>query len=624
MMKNLRELAREYAQNNIDRESYRNSRRKLIQGICAGEIEVKAHEYLTPLETFSEELDDTAENIITEIVQQAKNTKPVAAIPKKPETPQAKVELKPAPSPAESSAGNFKQKNILIGAGTIIVLSILILVILLFPTVEDKPSTNIDRPIVQSSAGQGLIIDFIQQKNWTQENLDVFVTSWQQMSAQEQTAAFSSLEMKRLINTIYQQLLDERALLSLGDVENAVANQHMLVNFAEQLGIEDKRLNVFEPEPVTHIEAESMQPSMVDTVDSGTIPTESSSETVTETATEDESDLLVGDTESQSPESQSPESQSAVAENLQETMATDDQQIETTPETASEQHESLQETPAQEFPVQETQVKEINVEQPATKTVAQKISNKAACKASLVKSRKPYCRDKIEGVGNGPTMVVIRSGGFTMGGKNKDEQPAHTVTINSHFAMSVHEISFGEYDVFCQSKNTPCPKQPWSGKDYPVVNITHGDATTYTEWLSEKTGQSYRLPSEAEWEYAARAGTKSEYPFGDEILITNAVFSDKKELSAPLPKSDRSINKNKFRLYHMVGNVREWVADTWHDDYSGAPVDGSAYVDTGVNQYLVRGGSYADPAEALRSGAREKLLSADNYTGFRVLRELAE
>lgn len=618
MIKNLRQLAQEYARNNIDLESYRNSRRKLIQGICANEIEVKAHEYLAPLETFSEDLDNTTENMITEIVRQTKNTESAAI----PETPQAKVELKPPPSPVEPLTGNFKQRNMLIGAGTIIVLCVFILAILLFPTAEDKPSTNSDRPIVQSPAGKGLIIDFIQQKNWTQNNLDVFVTSWQQMSAQEQTAAFSSLEMKRLINTIYQQLLDERALLSLGDVENAVANQHMLVNFAEQLGIEDTRLNVFEPEPVTHIEAETTetrQPSMVDTFDTGTKLAESSSETVSETATEDESDLLVGDTESQGPELQS-----AVAENLQETVATDDQQIETTPETASEQHESLQKTPAQEFPVQEIPDREINVEQPATKTVAQKTLNKSACKASLVKSRKPYCRDKIEGIGNGPTMVVIRSGEFAMGGKNKDEQPAHTVTINSHFAMSVHEISFAEYDMFCQSKNTPCPKQPWSGKDYPVVNITHGDATTYTEWLSEKTGQSYRLPSEAEWEYAARAGTESEYPFGNEILITNAVFSDKKKLSAPLPKSDRSINRNKFRLYHMVGNVREWVADTWHDGYSGAPVDGSAHVDTGVNQYLVRGGSYADTAEALRSGAREKLSSADNYTGFRVLQELAE
>ncbi len=620
MMKNLRELAREYARNNIDRESYRKSRRELIQGICAGEIEVEAHEYLAPLETFSEELDDTTENMITEIVQQTKKAKPAAAISKKPDTPQAKVEPKPAPSPAEPSTGNFKHKNILIGAVTIIVLCILILAILLFPTAEDKPSTNSERPIIQSTAGQGLILDFIQQKNWTQENLDVFVTSWQQMSAQDQATAFSSLEMKRLINTIYQQLLDERALLSLGDVENAVANQHMLVNFAEQLGIEDKRLNVFEPEPVTHIEAETMQPSMVDPVDSGTILTESSSETATETATEDESDLLVGDTESQSPESQS-----TVAENpqetqeTQETMASDDQQIETTPETSPEQNDSVQEIQTQKIPV-----KEINVEQSAPKTITQKTSNKAACKASLAKSRKPYCRDKIEGVGNGPTMVVIRSGEFTMGGKNKDEQPAHTVTINSPFAMSVHEISFGEYDMFCQSKNTSCPNKQWSGKDYPVVNITHSDATTYTEWLSKKTGQTYRLPSEAEWEYAARAGTESEYPFGDEILITHAVFSDKKKLSAPLPKSDRTINKNKFRLYHMVGNVREWVADTWHDGYSGAPVDGSAHVDTGVNQYLVRGGSYADPAEALRSGAREKLLSADNYTGFRVLQELAE
>ena len=616
-MKNLRELAREYAQNNIDRESYRNSRRELIQGICAGEIEVEAHEYLAPLETFSEDLDDTTENMITEIVQQAKKTKP-AATPKKPETPQAKVEPKPAPSPAEPSIGNFKQKNILIGAGAIIVLCILLLVILLFPTAEDKPSTKIDLPVVLSSAGQGLIIDFIQQKNWSQENLDVFVTSWQQMSDQEQTTAFSSLEMKRLINTIYQQLLDERALLSLGDVENAVANQHMLVNFANQLGIEDKRLKVFEPDPVTQIETEiteateTGQPSMVDTVDSGTILTDSGNETVTET--DNENVLLSANTESQNPESES-----ALAESLQETTATNDHQIETTPEITPEQQSSVEEIPTQEIPD-----KEINVEQPAPKTITQKTLNKAACKASLVKSRKPYCRDKIEGVGNGPTMVVIRSGEFTMGGKNKDEQPAHTVTINSHFAMSVHEISFGEYDVFCQSKNTPCPKQPWSGKDYPVVNITHSDATTYTEWLSEKTGQSYRLPSEAEWEYAARAGTNSKYPFGDEILITHAVYSDKKKLSAPLPKSDRSINKNKFRLYHMVGNVREWVADTWHDGYSGAPVNGSARVDTGVNQYVVRGGSYADSAEALRSGARNKSSSADNYTGFRVLQELSE
>ena len=207
--------------------------------------------------------------------------------------------------------------------------------------------------------------------------------------------------------------------------------------------------------------------------------------------------------------------------------------------------------------------------------------------------------------------------------KNKVEQPTHSVSIASHFAMSVHEISFGDYEIFCQSAKSPCPKQPWSGKDYPVVSVTHSEATAYADWLSQKTGQTYRLPSESEWEYAARAGTKTVYPFGDEILITNAVFSDKKKLSAPLPKSDRSINKNKFRLYHMVGNVREWVADTWSEGYSSAPDDGSAHIST-TDEYVVRGGSYADSSEALRSGARDKLSSADNYTGFRVLQELSE
>jgi len=285
---------------------------------------------------------------------------------------------------------------------------------------------------------------------------------------------------------------------------------------------------------------------------------------------------------------------------------------------------SMEETPENVIPEREIPVQKVGTDPEEIRKPAQKSVNKASCKTSLVKSRKPFCRDKIEGVGNGPTMVVIRSGKFSMGGKDKVELPMHTVTIGSPFAMSVHEISFGDYDIFCQSARSTCPKQPWSGKDYPAVNITHSEAAAYAEWLSEKTGQTYRLPNEAEWEYAARAGTTTEYPFGDEILITDAVFSDRKKLSAPLPKSDRSINRNKFRLYHMVGNVREWVADTWQDSYSGAPDDGSANIQSGGNEYVVRGGSYTDSADALRSGARDKSSSADNHTGFRVLQELSE
>ena len=109
-------------------------------------------------------------------------------------------------------------------------------------------------------------------------------------------------------------------------------------------------------------------------------------------------------------------------------------------------------------------------------------------------------------------------------------------------------------------------------------------------------------PSESEWEYAARGGTTTPYPFGDEILISDAVFSDRKQLNAPLPKTDRSVNRNKFKLYHMVGNVREWATDDWHEGYDGAPSDGSARNNSGTPMRVIRGGSYADSAEALRSG----------------------
>ena len=615
-MKNLRELAKEYAQNVIDKDSYRKSRSELIQGICSGEIDVEKHEYLAPLKTFPEELDDTTENMVTQIINPAKKAQETS------EKSQAKTESRPAPKPTSakaSSSGTFNRKNIFIGTGAIIGLCIIILIVLLFPVTDkslstDTSSSNVSK-VALSSAGQSLIIGFMQQKNWSQENLESFATSWQQLSDQELTIASTSPEMKRLTNIIYQQLLDERALLSLGDIENAVANQRLLVDFAEQLGIDDKRFTVTEPDTTNDIEEDTSQTDIVKTIELEIKLTESNIASMSET----EEELQPDNTELQA----------AVMQEPAEIVAAAADQVESTPAAVSEPQDSLQETPLEEEtppPILEEQAPptgEINSEQTEAKAVIQKKINKAACKASLVKSRKPFCRDKIEGLGNGPTMVVIRSGKFTMGGKNQDEQPAHTVTIGSHFAMSVREISFGEYEVFCQSKNLTCPKQPWSGKDYPVVSINHGNATSYAEWLSQKTGQSYRLPSEAEWEYAARAGTQTEYPFGDEILITDAVFSDKKKLSAPLPKSDRSINKNKFRLYHMVGNVREWVADTWHEGYSAAPEDGSARI-SGTNEFVVRGGSYADSSEALRSGAREKLSSADDYTGFRVLQELAE
>jgi formylglycine-generating enzyme required for sulfatase activity len=156
----------------------------------------------------------------------------------------------------------------------------------------------------------------------------------------------------------------------------------------------------------------------------------------------------------------------------------------------------------------------------------------------------------------------------------------------------------------------------------PIVNVSWSEAVAYAEWLSGVTGARYRLPTEAEWEYAARGGATTTYPFGDELLPTHARFSFRQTEERPLAANDRSINRNDFRLYHMLGNVREWVADAWSDHYAGAPADGRA-APGGAGERVVRGGSYADGADALRVAARVRLGAAgDRYTGFRLLREL--
>ena len=237
-MKDLRELAKEYAQGVIDKETYRKSRKELIQGICNGDIKVEPREYLAPLEIIHESLDDTTENMITQIVN-PKN---------KPPTPPSRnnKQERATASPTPSSSASRKQKNFFyISTACVIVVCAIVLAILLFPSEESHENTDATVSPT-SSEGQKLIIELIQNKNWSQENLNTFSDSWQNLSFDQREIAISSLEMKRLNSTIYQKLLDERALLSLGDVDNAVANQQKLVNFASQIGIFDERFVVVE------------------------------------------------------------------------------------------------------------------------------------------------------------------------------------------------------------------------------------------------------------------------------------------------------------------------------------------------------------------------------------------
>lgn len=244
------------------------------------------------------------------------------------------------------------------------------------------------------------------------------------------------------------------------------------------------------------------------------------------------------------------------------------------------------------------------------------------CRPELIRSRRPLCSDVLP-TGEGPLLALVPAGSFEMGSAAAgEEQPQHRVAIAVPFAISVNEVSQVEFRQFCQHAGRSCAAQPWTGDDYPVVNVTWSDARAYAEWLSSVTHQRYRLPSEAQWEYAARAGQTGPFPGGDTLSPTDAHFSTSTKQGAPARRGDK-FKANGFRLLHTLGNVREWVEDAWVPGYAGAPADGSS-VKSGTGLRVARGGSYADGSARLRLSLREGLPenTRDPFTGFRVVREL--
>jgi formylglycine-generating enzyme required for sulfatase activity len=246
-----------------------------------------------------------------------------------------------------------------------------------------------------------------------------------------------------------------------------------------------------------------------------------------------------------------------------------------------------------------------------------------ACAAALGQVRLNYCQDFLDSGDPAPLLVLIPSGSFMMGNRDSAaESPVHRVTLVHAFAMSAYEVSQAEFQLYCRTAGKTCPQQPWRRDDDPVVNVSWQDAQDYAKWLSAATHQRYRLPTEAEWEYAARAGRTGLYPSGDSLSQTDAYFSMGETLSAPAPRSMR-FNANAWHLMHMVGNVREWVEDGWSSTLAGAPDDGSAQQgDPGTK--VVRGGCYADSAVKLRLTTREPLAAdtRDRCTGIRLVREV--
>ncbi|MEM7563554.1 MAG: SUMF1/EgtB/PvdO family nonheme iron enzyme, partial [Pseudomonadota bacterium] len=233
-------------------------------------------------------------------------------------------------------------------------------------------------------------------------------------------------------------------------------------------------------------------------------------------------------------------------------------------------------------------------------------------------------------------LVQIPAGTFRMGALNRggssDEKPVHRVNLES-FNMSRHEITFEQYDVYAELTGADRPDdEGWGRGDNPVINVSWNDATAYTAWLSEKTGLRFRLPSEAEWEYAARAGSSSKFPWGDDTTHENANYGKEICCGGEASGRDQWVNtspvgafpENNFGLQDMHGNVSEWVQDCRSDSYNGAPQDGSAFEFGDCDWRMLRGGSWSSIADYLRSANRDsnRIVKRNNSLGFRILQEL--
>lgn len=237
---------------------------------------------------------------------------------------------------------------------------------------------------------------------------------------------------------------------------------------------------------------------------------------------------------------------------------------------------------------------------------------------------KPF-RDKLKSGGMGPEMISIDSGEFLMGSRpimgHYDELPQHKVMIR-RFAVSRYEVRYEEYDRFV--KMTGKASSHRGKHSHPVTHVSWQDSSDYAQWLGRQTHKKYRLPTEAEWEYIAGAGSKSRFWWGTKIGVNRASCLGcgsvwDKVGTAPVG----SFQANPMGVFDTAGNVGEWVLDCYHANYQTAPNDGSARQTDGCKQRVVRGGAFDRPADSLRSTKRIGYSNSATFgnLGFRLVRE---
>ena len=227
-----------------------------------------------------------------------------------------------------------------------------------------------------------------------------------------------------------------------------------------------------------------------------------------------------------------------------------------------------------------------------------------------------------------PIMVPVPAGSFVMGSSTDDpsEKPVHHVSIGTPFAIGKYEVTVEQWNA-CVAANACQKLTPESNtnKAAPARDLSWDDAQQYVKWLSKVTGKPYRLPTEAEWEYADRAGTTTAYWWGDQMRKGNA---NCKDCGDPWhkegPESVGSFAPNPLGLYDMNGSVWEWTADCWHNNYQGAPVDGHAWDSPGCDMRVIRGGSWREGGGYMLTATRFKYSAGvrQSQDGFRVVKDL--
>lgn len=237
-----------------------------------------------------------------------------------------------------------------------------------------------------------------------------------------------------------------------------------------------------------------------------------------------------------------------------------------------------------------------------------------------------FYEDEIAALNRKSNTVYLKSNTYQMGSSDgwEKEKPVHQITFDYDFAIAKYPVTFEEYDLYCEAKGIEKPDdRGWGRGKRPVINVSWHDANDYCKWLSKQTGDNYRLPTEAEWEYACRAGTQTKWSFGDdEQGLGKYAWYTENSNSKTHPVGEKK--ENPWDFYDMHGNVWEWCVDDWVDNYEDTPRDGTAYKNASSDNKVLRGGSWSSYAFDARSAFRLRNLPVlrNGVRGFRILRTL--